>query len=289
MPQRELEHDDRRPDPTQRRPQDPESAPKVASWFQNGFHRFLSPLLKRHFHAVAIERESLAQLRVINEQPLIVYANHPSWWDPLIAHFLNRTLFPSRQFYAPIDADALEQYRVFAKLGFFGVQMDSSQGAAAFLKQSRMILGSPTNALWLTPEGRFADVRDESAELMPGLSHLCNKMDAGFAIPLALEYVFWEERLPVCLVRLGDALAIHDHADWSKSLWSEHLTGHLRDAQQTLAELAIARSSEPFENLLRGRAGGGLIYDSFRRAKSLVTGKPFRAAHGQQFKSAGEQ
>ena len=48
----------------------------------------------------------------------------------MIAHFLNRTLFPTRQFYAPIDADALQQYPVFGKLGFYGVNMDTTSGAA---------------------------------------------------------------------------------------------------------------------------------------------------------------
>ena len=72
-------------------------APAVPSWFQNGFHRFLRPYLKRHFHAIAIVRQSRFESAVATGLPLIVYANHPSWWDPLIAHFLNRTLFPSRQ------------------------------------------------------------------------------------------------------------------------------------------------------------------------------------------------
>ena len=93
------------------------SVPHVAGWFQNGFHRFLRRYLKRHFHTIAIDRDSRSSLIVDDDQPLIVYGNHPSWWDPLIAHFLNRSLFPNRQFYAPIDADALEQYKVFANLG----------------------------------------------------------------------------------------------------------------------------------------------------------------------------
>ena len=160
--------------------------PRVRSWFQSGFHAFLRPFLKRHFHAVAIDRES--RFESLDESaPLIVYGNHPSWWDPLIAHFLNRTLFPERQFYAPIDADALQQYRVFGKLGFYGVNMDTTSGAAAFLKQSTAILGArERTAIWITPEGRFSDARDHSPELMPGLAHLCNRLSEGYVLPLAI-------------------------------------------------------------------------------------------------------
>ena len=109
-----------------------------------------------------------------------------------MAHFLNRTLFPRRQFFAPIDADALEQYKVFAKLGFYGVRMHTTSGAAAFLRQSLAILHAGDTAIWMTPEGRFADVRDRTAKLMPGLAHLCTRLESGCAVPIALEYVFWE-------------------------------------------------------------------------------------------------
>ena len=256
--------------------------PPVADWFQNVFHRFLRRVLKRHFHAIAVESQTRNH-SIPADAPLIVYGNHPSWWDPLIAHFLNRTLLEGRQFFAPIDAKALERYKVFGKLGFYGVQLQTNSGAANFLKTSTAILNAPNTAIWMTPEGRFSDVRDHDAKLMPGLSHLCNKQQTGFALPLALEYVFWEERLPECLAQLGQPIAIRDHLDKDKSQWDEFLTDELRRTQSRLSELAIARSSEPFDNLLSGRRGAGGIYDNVRRVKSWVTGSRFRAAHGDQF------
>ena len=263
-----------------------QSTPVVSPWLQNGFHRYFLPrFLRRHFHTIAIERTSLDRAAHIGDAPLVVYGNHPSWWDPLLAHFLNRALYPGRQFYAPIDASALEQYRVFGKMGFFGVQMESVSGAAAFLKQSRKIVQSPRTSLWLTPEGRFTDPRDHSVTLMPGLAHLCSKMETGFAMPLCMEYVFWEERLPECLVRIGNPVCIADHADSKKDFWQQLLSVRMRQTQEDLATLAIAREEEPFENLLSGNKGVGGLYDSFRRAKSWFRGQTFRASHGDKFLS----
>lgn len=259
------------------------TAPPVPAWFQNGFHRFLRPYLRRHFHAIAIDRQTRCDTLVNADQPLIVYGNHPSWWDPLIAHFLNHQLFPERQFYAPIDAEALEQYKVFGKLGFYGVRMSSTSGAAAFLRQSTAILSSADTAIWMTPEGRFADVRDRSTELMPGLAHLCNKMETGMVVPLALEYVFWEERLPVCLAKTGLPIDVAQRHDLDKPSWSKLLTEQLRQTQDTLAGLAVARCSQPFDNLLTGHRGAGRLYDSFRRVKALATGQKFRSQHGEHF------
>ena len=257
--------------------------PPVAGWFQDGFHRFLWRYLKRNFHTIAIARDFRPEQRIADDEPLIVYGNHPSWWDPLMAHYLNRTLFPERQFYAPIDAAALEQYKVFAKLGFYGVKMDSGSGAADFLKTSSAILNAGDTAIWMTPEGQFTDARDYSVPLMPGLAHLCNKMDRGVVVPLALEYVFWEERLPECLSLFGDPIPIAEYQSLSKPEWSEKLDAALRQSQAKLSELAIARSSQPFDNLLSGTSGAGFFYDTFRRAKSLVTGKKFQRSHGDQF------
>ncbi len=196
---------------------------------------------------------------------------------------MNRVVFPERQLYAPIDAVALQQYKVFGKLGFYGVQMNTTSGASAFLKQSRAILAAPGTALWLTPEGRFTDCRDGSPELMPGLSHLCSRMTSGVTMPLALEYVFWDERLPVCLAKFGEPIEIAKHANLDKPAWNRLLTDRLRQTQSELQAMAVARSSEPFDNLLAGTRGAGVVYDSFRRFKSLVTGQKFKAQHGQQF------
>ena len=262
--------------------------PPVSAWFQDGFHNaFLPRFLRRHFHAVAIDRESRdrlgSQLDRWSNQPLLVYANHPSWWDPLIAHLLNRRLFHPRQFYAPIDAEALEQYKVFRKLGFFGVKLNTTRGAGEFLKQSRAILEQPASAVWLTPEGQFCDSRDHRNEFLPGLAHLCQQSPGGVAIPVAMEYVFWDERLPVCLARIGEASLVSQHSDLSKPDWNVMLTNKLRANQERLTELAMERSSEPFENLIRGGRGAGGFYDSFRRLRSLLTGKSFRSQHGSQF------
>lgn len=256
--------------------------PPIPGWFQDGFHRFLGPFLKRHFHTVAVHRDSLPAIESTHDRPLIVYGNHPSWWDPLIAQFLCRQLFAPRQFYAPIDARALEQYQVFRKLGFFGIDLESRAGASAFLKTSQAIVQHTDASLWITPEGRFCDVRDASAPLMPGLAHLATKLPPqGTILALALEYVFWDERLPVVLARFAQPLEADSHR--TKPEWNEQLTQQLRTNQSELAVAAQARRAEPFEPLLRGTRGAGGVYDTFRRFKSMATRRRFRASHGEEF------
>ena len=260
----------------------PTQPPPVTAWFQGGFHAFLGTYLRRHFHSIALANDGWQPSALVGSEPLIVYANHPSWWDPLIAHYVNLVLFKPRQFYAPIDASALEKYRVFAKLGFYGVNLASHSGAAAFLNQSMAILRHPATSLWITPEGRFCDCRDQSATLMPGLPHLCTKLTRGSVVPMAMEFVFWEERLPECLVRFGTPLCPDEQTLTDKSQWAIALTNGLRSAQQQLAADSIARDAAKFTPILHGRSGAGGTYDFMRRVKSLVRREKFRPEHGEK-------
>ncbi len=266
------------------------AVPPVSAWLQSGFHAFLKPYLRRHFQSIALHRGGHWPSGEPTGEPTVVYSNHPAWFDPLIAHYLNARLFAPRQFYAPIDAAALQQYQVFARLGFFGVDLQSTSGAAAFLKTSMAILGDAQSTLWITPEGRFCDVRDRSQPLMPGLAHLCSKLRSGRVIPMAMEYAFWQERLPLCLVMFGQPIAPARASDLAeqgqgrdKQGWNARLTDALRQTQDRLAESVIARDAAAFQPLLQGRSGAGGLYDFMRRWKCRLTGKPFRPEHGDRF------
>lgn len=268
----------------QRRKQSSDWQPKPpAKWFYAGFQTFLKRFLRKNFHGIVLAKDSQLDVSLAQGRPIIVYVNHPSWWDPLIAHFLNESLFPERDFFAPIDADALAKYRVFAQLGFFGVQLSSKSGTAQFLSRSAAVLERPNAALWLTPEGRFADSRDRTAELMPGLAHLCRKHDAPLVVPMAMEYTFWNERLPMCFAAFGQFMDCQQQSDWDKPTWHQNLTRALRDTQQHLESLVIERCDTNFQPILKGDVGGGAVYDSFRRVKSLFTGKKFEGQHGEHF------
>ncbi len=68
---------------------------------------------------------------------MIGYANHSSWYDPLMFLVLSRHYFPQHIAYGPMDAVALEKYAFMKKIGIFVVEQDSAPGAARFLQVSR--------------------------------------------------------------------------------------------------------------------------------------------------------
>ena len=127
--------------------------PQVSRFLSWGFHWYVPRYLRRHFNAVRVAKQTVPTVR--SDGPLICFANHPGWWDPLIAFLLNECYFAGRTAYSPIDEQALKQYPVFRRLGFYGIDLDSLSGAKRFLAVSRGLLKNSQTAIWITPGGRI--------------------------------------------------------------------------------------------------------------------------------------
>jgi 1-acyl-sn-glycerol-3-phosphate acyltransferase len=260
------------------RPQRDAAVPEVSPALLGAFRRYVEPYVRRHFHAVRLARsEALSQ--IAPGEPLIVYLNHPSWWDPLLGLVLAHRLFPERRHFGPIEAQALTRYSFFGKLGFFGVEPGTAGGARRFLSTSQAILARPGGTLWITPGGRFGDPRERPVRLASGLGHLARRLRSGALLPLALEYPFWEERFPEALARFGEPIDIGELRLGADD-WTALLADRLGATQDALAADALGRDPARFEPLLGGNAGVGGVYDLWRRWKARARGESFRREHG---------
>ncbi len=256
--------------------------PTISPWLWQQFGRYARFYVGRSFYAMRLSRASC--LPLAPETPTVIFLNHPSWWDPLVAIVLAQHLMPQHRHYGPIDAEALSRYRFFQRLGFFGVAPGTRRGAATFLRVSQAILQQPQSVLWLTPEGHFSDPRQRPVQLRPGLGALARRVDGVRFVPLAIEYVFWEERFPEILLRFGEAISVSQAYGEASETYTERFAQQLEATQTALADEAMRRDSADFETLLRGRAGVGGIYDMWRalRAYWRGEGQTFRRAHGAE-------
>lgn len=217
-------------------------------------------------------------------QPLIVYANHASWWDPIVAMLARKEVLPNRTLYAPIDADMLENYAVLKKMGFYGVKLDSFAGAQQFLVNSKAILERANASLWITPEGKFCDVRDHTQSLMPGMSHLAARVPGIACIPFAIEYPFWDDSRPHIFCKFGEPVTLQTNEARDKEAWSSILTRALRQTQTDLAANVIRRDPSAFEYIAESRAKKLGWYDHARSMTAWIRGKEFDPRHSQTMK-----
>ncbi len=256
-------------------------SPTVSPLLLSMFGRYCESYLAKNFHAVRLSKTQRPDPVAIRDKPLIVYFNHPSWWDPLICLQLAVKLFPDRTHYGPIDANALGKYRFFEKLGFFGIEPGTARGARRFLAVSQEILSRPDTALWIAAEGRFTDPRERPLRLRSGIGHLASRVPKAVLLPLALEYPFWEERHPEALARFGEEVASGD-ADLDPADWTPILEDCLTSPLDALCAEAVCRDTAKFEVLLGGSAGVGGVYDKWRRLKARFGGERFRPEHGDE-------
>jgi 1-acyl-sn-glycerol-3-phosphate acyltransferase len=236
----------------------------------------------RRFHAVRLSRSGLP--RVPAGRPVIVFSNHPSWWDPALYILLQTTLFAGRRGFGPMDAAALGQYGVLQRMGVFGIELDSPRGAARFLKTSLRLLADPRTVFWITAEGAFTDPRTRPVRLRPGVAHLARRVPGAVILPLAIEYTFWNESRPEALARFGPP--IETGRERGVAEWQALLEGALAETMDALAAESAARNPGLFVPLVRGGAGVGGIYDLQRRVRALLRGRRFDPTHGGR--EAGE-
>lgn len=266
------------------------NAPPISPMALKFFRRIVRVYFRRHFHAIRVSgADRFSALAKPDTGPVIVYANHSSWWDPMVSVYLAERLMGARLHYAPMDAAALERYAMLKRVGIFGVEMNSTRGAAQFVRTSEAILAAG-GVVWITPQGRFVDARVRPLEFKPGLSALVSRVAAGAGrctvVPLAIEYPFWDERLPECLLYFGEPVKV-DFGHASEVL-QQRLVESLEAAMNALSAKAIERDARNFDTLLHGKLGTGGFYGGWQRLKAFVIGRPYQAEHTAMAKRGAE-
>jgi 1-acyl-sn-glycerol-3-phosphate acyltransferase len=239
------------------------------------FAGMVSRMMRRRFHAVRLARGSREALAALDggARPAVAVMNHCAWWDPIVLIVLWREFFPTRAPFGPIDARELRRFAIFRKVGLFGVDPDDPRTLDAMRAYvSELAAKDPRIAFVLTPQGRFADVRDEVVP-RPGAAALAAELAPDRAVAIAVEYGFWVDQKPEVFLR---AVPV-DCAPGGLLAWQRRFTEAMRANQAALAELVRARDAAAFEPLsarFAPRSGGtNPVYDLWMRLTGRAQGE----------------
>ena len=242
----------------------PKRSPALVFLFRLYLHWFFW----RRFEAVRVL--SAAVPPQFAGRPLVIYCNHPSWWDPALLLLALPKIFPGRRGFGPMAVASLQRYRLLQSMGIFGIDTHSPAAAATFLRIARTILSAPQACLCVTAEGEFTDPRLRPIRLRRGLAHLARTNPDAVFLPLALEYCFWNESKPEALLAFGTPVVAAEGttvADWTTTLESA-----LTQTMDRLADASARRAPDEFRLVHRGTAGVGGPYDMWRRARGRPSG-----------------
>ena len=249
-------------------------SPRSLAFFSWIFER----TFRQGFHAARLAR-AVAPPDAATPR-LVIYSNHPSWWDGVVYVLLAKHLYPRRRVYTPVDATMLDQYGFLSKIGAFGVAQNARRGAADFIAVSKTVLGLDDGLLIVAAQGRFADPRERPLGCGAGVAHLPDHVAGATFVPLAIEYPLWLEKQPEMLLQFGDPIDGDGLAALPVAERLARLEGALETTMDRLAASAIARDSNAFSVWLEGTMGVNPLYDAWRRVRSLLQGRRFQPEHG---------
>ncbi len=190
-----------------------------------------------------------------------------------------------------MDALAFSRYGVFEKLGLFPVEQGTPRGAAQFLRTASHLFSDHNAVLWVTPQGSFTDTRVRPVTFRAGLDALLRRAPEVTVLPLAIEYTFWNERLPEALALLGKPL-LFSKGKLTGTVSDEHTPGRhvaaaLERSQDDLAALSAQRDRALFTPVLAGASGTSGIYGGWQRLRAMVRRERFHGDHGSLHTRAG--
>ncbi len=198
-------------------------------WFEKIFSIYNKNLIKRRFNSLRVSKfENLVSRD--RKIPLIIYANHSSWWDGLIAFEISQTA--KLDFYIMMEERQLKNLPLFRKLGAFSVVRESPQQAVKSLRYAVKLLKNNTSrTLWIFPQGEIIPNDARPLTFFRGLEKIMTLVGECNVMPLALRYEFLGSYKPEIFVQAGDVIKLSDTKATTKpiniALLSELLTENL--------------------------------------------------------------
>jgi len=172
--------------------------------FNAWFARHARKRIERTFGRVLVA--GLSDVRAaVREAPVLLVANHSSWWDALVALYLSELVLRSDGF-AMMDAANLVRVPFFRRVGAFGVDLLDPRDGARAVRYAAKLLSVRGRTLWIFPEGKERSPF-EPLELRPGAAAVARVAKGAVVIPVGLRYVFAGSEQPDMWIAFGRPLS----------------------------------------------------------------------------------
>lgn len=150
--------------------------PKKNAFITAFFKTYILWLLKRHFRAIHISTLPL------NDKPVMLLANHFTWWDGFLLWYMNNQVL-KRRFYVMVLEKTLLKQGFMRYLGAYSVA-DSSRGVLESLRYTAGLLTHPENTVLIFPQGKIHSNFSAEIGFKKGVGEIARLAGADF------QYVF---------------------------------------------------------------------------------------------------
>lgn len=174
------------------------SQPAKSKWAEWLFGVYSTNLFRRRFSSVRVA--GLEHMSADRDAPLVVLANHSSWWDGLVAFRLSRLARLDAHFL--MESANLRRYSFFRRLGALQVDLENPRLARRDIADAALRLKRSTDCLWIFPQGKIEPNHVKPLTVLGGAARIVSSIAACETICVAMTYQFRAEYLPHLFVRI---------------------------------------------------------------------------------------
>jgi 1-acyl-sn-glycerol-3-phosphate acyltransferase len=221
---------------------------RKSAWFESVFAVYNRNLLRRRFNSLQV-----SGLDFLTERdktfPLLIYANHSSWWDGLVAFQISReTKLDS---FLMMEEKQLRKLFLFRKLGAFSVVREKPREAMKSVEYAAKILREkPNRTVWLFPQGEILPSEIRPLKFYGGLTKIIEKAERCSVVPLAFRFEFSCDFKPDIFVKIGEPELFNSGDNFSPKRIKAVCESKLTTTLDTLKAEIIQQNFRHFKKII---------------------------------------
>lgn len=221
------------------------------------FLGYTRSMMRKHFNGVYVGGvENI--VHIDRSLPVILYCNHSSWWDGLIAFVISHDVL-HLETYLMMEEKQLRRYKFFRLIGAFSVNRESPTAAVESMRYAASLIRRPNTGLWIYPQGVMVPNDTRPLGFYQGAARIAAMQNRVQLVPVAHRYEFLMEQRPEAFSLIGRPW-IPEESGSPKQLTAE-LERRLTNLLDGLRCAVTTNELDGFTRLLTGRASINVRFD----------------------------
>ncbi len=173
-----------------------------------GFWSVFRPWMKSRISGVSI---SVPRASIDPHIPLIIVANHVSWWDGFLLMELQRVLRPDAPFSAIMLESELRKSPFLRRIGTIGIDPDSPATLLSAMRElSERVKDRPDTMIFFFPQGKIWPSWKRPLGFKRGVEVFARSVGEALVLPVALHIEPLNRAAPHAFIRAGEPLKSAD-------------------------------------------------------------------------------
>jgi 1-acyl-sn-glycerol-3-phosphate acyltransferase len=224
---------------------------RKSGWFERAFAVYNRNLIARRFEGLRAGGLEHLRGREAGSVPLLLYANHSSWWDGLVAFQLGRAC--GLEQYAMMEERQLREYPFHRRLGAFGVVRENAREALRSIEYAGQLLKGTSRALWIFPQGETLPNDSRPLLLYNGAARIIERTGLADTAAVAIRYEFLDAYRPEVFVKIAQPVRVVVDEDFNAKRLTASFTERLTRTLDELRADIIAGNFKDYEEIAAER------------------------------------